>query len=83
MSCLLCIPCMYYIYSALQLSCQIETIGRSLECMYAPIYSQVDILLSIRGQGKEWRGSVISIGPWEYSSARGTFPAANIVAHGG
>jgi hypothetical protein len=83
MSCLLCIPCMYDIYSTLQLSCQIETIGRSSECMYAPIYSKVDILLLIRGQGRAGEGRVISIGPWKYSPARGTFPAANIVAHGG
>ena len=47
---------MYDIYSILQLSCRIETIGRSSECMYAPIYSQVDILLLIRGDGRERAG---------------------------
>ena len=61
MSCLLSIPCMYGIYSTLQLSCRIETIGRSSECMYAPIYSQVGILLLIRGRGREGAGSSRSV----------------------
>ena len=47
---------MYDIYSKLQLSYRIETIGRSSECMYAPIYSQVDILLRIRGDGRAGQG---------------------------
>ena len=55
---------MYDIYSTLQLSLRVKTIGRSSECMYAPIYSQVGILLLIRGDGRggssRWvRGNIL------------------------
>ena len=43
---------MYDIYSTLQLSLRVKTIGRTSECMYAPIYSQVGILLRTRGDGR-------------------------------